>query len=114
MEPELALRIRRVVRAIPRGKVLAYSQVALLAGIPGGARRVGKALSASRGLPWWRVLRADLTLAKEVALQQAKHLVKEGVPVKGRKVPASAKASLAEVTKTLARETRERDRVRAK
>lgn len=101
LKPELALRIRRVVQAIPRGKVLGYARVAILAGIPGGARQVGRAMSTLSGLPWWRVLRSDLTLAEAVAVKQARHLRAEGVQVKGRQVSASARATLAEVLERL-------------
>jgi len=52
--------IYRVVSRIPRGSVATYGQVALLAGLPGRARLVGYALSASndRSLPWQRVINA--------------------------------------------------------
>jgi methylated-DNA-protein-cysteine methyltransferase-like protein len=50
----------RVVRRIPRGRVATYSEVALAAGKPRGARQVGFALAALRGtrhdVPWQRVL----------------------------------------------------------
>ncbi len=48
-----------VIRAIPRGKVATYGQVAALAGSPLGARqivRVLHALSTQEGLPWHRVI----------------------------------------------------------
>ena len=38
---EFARRVYEVVRAIPRGRVLSYGQVARLAGNPRGARGVG-------------------------------------------------------------------------
>ncbi len=49
------------IAAIPRGKVASYGQIAELAGIPRGARMVGRALGkapASLQLPWFRVLNA--------------------------------------------------------
>lgn len=50
-------RILEIVRAIPRGKVLTYGQVALLAGAPRGARQVGRILYArGRSAPWQRVI----------------------------------------------------------
>ncbi len=82
----------RVVRAIPRGRVLSYSRVAVLAGLPGRARLIGKVMGriGSR-VPWWRVLRADRTLAEEVALEQARRLHAEGVRVTDAgRVPRSA------------------------
>jgi methylated-DNA-protein-cysteine methyltransferase-like protein len=50
-------RVLEIVRAIPRGKVLTYGQVALLAGAPRGARQVGRILYArGRTAPWQRVI----------------------------------------------------------
>ena len=82
----------RVVRAIPRGQVLSYSRVAVLAGVPGRARLVGKVMSrVGPGVPWWRVLRADRSLAEEVAVEQARRLRREGIRVtEAGRVPRSA------------------------
>jgi len=55
------LKIYRVVRRIPRGRVATYGQVAELAGLDGHARQVGYALHAvpaSIKLPWHRVINA--------------------------------------------------------
>lgn len=50
-------RVLEIVRAIPRGKVLTYGQVALLVGAPRGARQVGRILYArGRTVPWQRVI----------------------------------------------------------
>lgn len=49
----------RVVRRIPRGKVVTYGQLAELAGAPGAARAAGAAMKTSPpelGLPWQRVV----------------------------------------------------------
>ena len=78
--------VKRVVASIPRGTVLAYGEVALLAGRPGGARAVVRALNRLSGLPWWRVVRADRTLAPEVATRQARRLRAEGVRISGRRI----------------------------
>jgi methylated-DNA-protein-cysteine methyltransferase-like protein len=81
--PEAVL---RAVRAIPRGEVRSYSQVALYAGRPGAARGVGHELKelTSPSVPWWRVIRADGTLAPSVAQEQARRLRAEGVEVTQR------------------------------
>ena len=81
-----ALHVMAIVRAIPKGQTLSYGTVAALAGRPGGARAVVRALRALDGLPWWRVIRADHTLAAEVAEDQARRLSQEGVTVTGRRV----------------------------
>ena len=80
----------QVVRAIPQGAVLSYSRVAVLAGLPGRARLVGKLLASSgSGLPWWRVVRADRTLAEPVASRQARKLLAEGIRLNGVRVPTA-------------------------
>ncbi|HZH77242.1 MAG TPA: MGMT family protein [Archangium sp.] len=87
-EPETPLpfpeAVRRAVRAIPRGEVRSYAQVALYAGRPGAARGVGRELKTLGDVPWWRVIRADGTLAPAVAVEQARRLKAEGVPLKGQ------------------------------
>lgn len=58
--------IWRVVAAIPAGRVSTYGEVAKLAGLPRGARQVGRALGkapASLGLPWFRVIGAGGRIA---------------------------------------------------
>jgi methylated-DNA-protein-cysteine methyltransferase related protein len=50
-------RVLDIVRAIPRGRVLTYGQVAALADTPRGARQVGRILySFGRPVPWQRVI----------------------------------------------------------
>jgi methylated-DNA-protein-cysteine methyltransferase related protein len=50
-------RVLEIVRAIPRGRVLTYGQVALLVGTPRGARQVGRILYVSgHKSPWQRVI----------------------------------------------------------
>ncbi|MBF5042696.1 MGMT family protein [Aggregicoccus sp. 17bor-14] len=73
--------VARAVRAIPRGQTRSYSQVALYAGRPGAARGVGRELRTLQNVPWWRVIRADHTLAPAVAHEQAQRLRAEGVKV---------------------------------
>jgi methylated-DNA-protein-cysteine methyltransferase-like protein len=92
---ELQRAIEAVVKAIPRGKTLSYAGVALRANKPGAARAVVRALHSLKGVPWWRVIRSDGTLAKEVAAQQAPRLRREGVKVTGRRVDRSADAARA-------------------
>jgi len=58
--------IWHVVAAIPAGRVSTYGEVAKLAGLPRGARQVGRALGkapASLRLPWFRVIRAGGRIA---------------------------------------------------
>lgn len=75
-----------VVRAIPKGTTLSYAGVALRANRPGGARQVVKALRELEGVPWWRVIKSDGTVAREMVGRQAPALRREGVTVVGRRV----------------------------
>ena len=81
-------RVWSVVEAIPAGCVASYGQVAELAGLKGGARRVGGALAKApdRGsLPWHRIIKADGKIAIPVGStgrqEQIRRLGHEGVVV---------------------------------
>lgn len=55
-------RVLLIVSAVPRGKVVTYGQVALLAGTPRRARQVGMVLNGLRDfeeIPWHRVINAE-------------------------------------------------------
>ena len=86
-EPGLTERIYAVVRAIPRGKVATYGQLAELAGIPRGHRLAARAMRVCpAGLPWHRVVgkkdarRAQINVQDpEHAALQRKRLAAEGV-----------------------------------
>ena len=83
-------RIWAVVAAIPRGTVATYGQVAALAGLPRGARLVGRAMSQlppGTRLPWHRVINAagQLSIPGTGAARQKALLEAEGVAFgKGR------------------------------
>jgi alkylated DNA nucleotide flippase Atl1 len=69
------------VREIPEGFVRTYGDVS-----PGAPRYAGSVLSEVHGpdLPWWRVVRADGSLAK--GAEQAVRLREEGVRFRGARV----------------------------
>ncbi len=49
--------VYRVVRRIPKGRVMTYGQIAAILGAPRAARAVGYAMRACpEGLPWQRVI----------------------------------------------------------
>ena len=49
--------VYRVVRKIPKGRVMTYGQIATILGAPRAARAVGYAMRASPGqIPWQRVI----------------------------------------------------------
>jgi methylated-DNA-protein-cysteine methyltransferase-like protein len=84
-KPERA--IYAVVRAIPRGHVATYGEVAELAGMPRGHRIVARAMRTCPGsLPWYRVVgkkdarRGQINIGDgEHAHVQRTRLEKEGV-----------------------------------
>ncbi len=84
--------VASVVRAIPKGQTLSYAGVALRANKPGGARQVVKALNGLKGIPWWRVIKSDGTIAKEMVSAQAPRLRREGLEVVGRRVRPRGRA----------------------
>jgi len=98
-------RILAAVRAIPRGEVAGYGEVARRAGLPGRARWVARLLAASDdpALPWHRVLRSDGRIAfppgSAAWEEQARRLRAEGVPLRdGRaRIDRGAKTLDAEV-----------------
>ena len=69
------------VRGIPAGFVRTYGDVS-----PGAPRFAGTVLFEvdEPDLPWWRVVRADGSLAK--GARQRQRLVAEGVPFRGERV----------------------------
>jgi methylated-DNA-protein-cysteine methyltransferase-like protein len=75
-------RVARVVRRIPPGSVASYGAVARLAGRPGAARAVGRALGKSLDVPAQRVVDARGRLAPGWEREQAERLRAEGVAVR--------------------------------
>jgi len=82
--------IQRVIRAIPRGRVASYGEIAARAGLPRRARLVGRVLGESDGLPWHRVVRASGRSAfapgSRGFREQCQRLRAEGVVVVSGKV----------------------------
>ena len=86
-------KICSIVSKIPSGKIMSYGEVARAAGFPRHARMVSKAMRRSpKDLPWFRVVRANHTLAfdpdSEQYQKQLDLLKKEGVSIiKGKVIP---------------------------
>jgi methylated-DNA-protein-cysteine methyltransferase-like protein len=85
--------VYRIVRRIPRGKVVTYGQIATMLGSPFMARQVGWAMhGCPAGLPWQRVLGAGGRIlinslsTGEGPLLQRKLLELEGVQFLGSRV----------------------------
>jgi len=83
--------VYRIVKQIPRGRVLTYGALAKLARLPGGGRTAGHAMAATprgKGIPWHRVLGAGgkLLIREPYSSLQRKLLESEGVPLRERRV----------------------------
>ncbi|MGV2990670.1 MGMT family protein [Vibrio sp. E150_011] len=73
-----------VIHQIPLGSVTTYGQIAKMAGYPGYARQVGKALSnlpKGSTLPWHRVIngKGEISLSGDRFSVQRAILMEEGV-----------------------------------
>src|SRR5262249_392424 len=78
--------VKKLVKQIPRGRVLSYGAVAKILRLPGGARSAGRAMAATphgRGIPWHRVLAASgkILIREPYSSLQRKLLESEGVEV---------------------------------
>lgn len=91
------IRIWQTVQAIPAGKVACYGQIADLAGLPGRARMVGKALGyvpeggwKNKPVPWFRVINSQgkisFSTSSEPFQRQKQCLQDEQVVVIGARI----------------------------
>ncbi len=84
---EFERRVKERIKAIPKGQVATYAQIAALAGNHRGARQVARVLHSSSDkdkLPWHRVInsRGGISLPKGRGFEEQKRLLtKEGVDV---------------------------------
>jgi methylated-DNA-protein-cysteine methyltransferase related protein len=85
--------IWRIVHSIPAGKVASYGDVAKHAGLPRGARLVGRALSNLPGdstLPWHRVINSRGTISfpqgSPQYREQRERLLAEGIIFRNEKI----------------------------
>ena len=83
--------VYKLVKQIPRGRVLTYGAVARVLGLPGGARTAGRAMAgcpSGKGIPWHRVVGAGgkLLIREPYASLQRKLLETEGIVMTERRV----------------------------
>jgi len=83
--------VYRLLRRVPRGHVVTYGQLAVLAGFPRRARAVGRAMRECPGdVPWHRVVNAQGAISPRRVmsgmLTQRIRLEQEGVRVRGGRV----------------------------
>ncbi len=83
-------KVHRVVKKIPKGKVMSYMKVASLAGKPLAFRAVGNILGANRDskIPCHRVIRSDGRIGgyNKGVCKKSSLLQKEGVVIDSWKV----------------------------
>jgi methylated-DNA-protein-cysteine methyltransferase-like protein len=86
-------RILDAVRAVPRGRVASYGEIAERAGLPRRARLVGRVLAqlpTGTRVPWHRVVNAQgrisLPPGSSAAREQRQRLLAEGVRLSGGRV----------------------------
>jgi methylated-DNA-protein-cysteine methyltransferase-like protein len=78
--------VYKLVKQIPRGRVITYGALAKALHLRGGARTAGRAWAATpsgRGIPWHRVVgdRGKLLIPEPYASLQRKLLESEGVKI---------------------------------
>ena len=73
------------MRALRRGELATYRDIAEEVGRPGSAQAVANVLRAALDLPWWRVLPSDGRLYRSHAPIQAPLLEAEGHRVDERR-----------------------------
>lgn len=83
---QFLMQIFAVIHQIPLGKVSTYGEIAKLAGYPGYARHVGKALGnlpEDSKLPWFRVINSQgrISLKGQDLVRQREALITENVEV---------------------------------
>jgi methylated-DNA-protein-cysteine methyltransferase-like protein len=88
--PGFHAKVHAAVRAVPKGSVTTYGDVADALGLRSVARQVGWALAAlpdGSSVPWWRVVGAGGQISRwrsASAVRQRELLRKEGTDVDGK------------------------------
>jgi methylated-DNA-protein-cysteine methyltransferase-like protein len=103
--------VYRLVRQIPRGRVLTYGALAKAIRLPGGARSAGRAMAATpsgTGIPWHRVVgeRGKILIRGPHAMLQKKLLESEGVAINESRVKLDAHAWKPRIVKKSAKTKR--------
>ena len=87
---EFTEQVIKIIKSIPKGKVMSYGQIAANAGNPWGSRQVSRILhsmSRTHDLPWHRVInsKGEISLKGEGRMIQEELLKSEGVKlIKGK------------------------------
>jgi methylated-DNA-protein-cysteine methyltransferase-like protein len=88
---DFTIEVIRIIKGIPKGKVMTYGQIAVCAGNPRGARQVSRILHSMSNvhqLPWHRVInsKGGISLTGEPGFVQASMLSDEGISVINKKI----------------------------
>jgi alkylated DNA nucleotide flippase Atl1 len=76
--------VLRIAEQVPSGHAVSYGQVAAFLE-RGGPRQVGAVMARyGAAVPWWRVIRADGTLAEPLRARARAHYLEEGTPLRSR------------------------------
>lgn len=82
MDEEFVERVLALVESIPVGRVLSYGRIAEHLGAGYGPRYVGRVMSLEgSAVTWWRVVRADGTIAGPLMAEAQMHWMEESTPV---------------------------------
>lgn len=105
--------VYRLVKQIPRGRVLSYGALARLLRLRGGARSAGRAMAATptgKGIPWHRVVgeRGKILIREPYASLQKRLLESEGVKITESRV--DLKTHLWKTSKSVSKERPSRSR----
>ena len=91
MNQDLKLKVYRIIKTVPAGKVVSYGQLAILCDMPNSARIMGKiAHYGPINLPWHRLVKSDGSMASGFVpggpTNQLKLLQTEGIELVNKKV----------------------------
>ncbi|MGA8850338.1 MAG: MGMT family protein [Aeromicrobium sp.] len=82
MDEQFTEQVLALVEQIPVGRVLSYGRVAEHLSAGYGPRYVGRVMSLEgSAVSWWRVVRADGTMAAPLMGEAQVHWLEEGTPV---------------------------------
>ncbi|NLJ52883.1 MAG: cysteine methyltransferase [Intrasporangiaceae bacterium] len=98
MDEVVVERVLRAVEQVPRGRLVAYGDIARTVGI--GARQVGWIMRHwGSNVPWWRVVNASGQLPEHLVDEAHTLWAQEGIVPSGRGVSLSDyRADLAQLT----------------
>ncbi|MGJ9423840.1 MGMT family protein [Aeromicrobium sp. CF3.5] len=87
MDEEFVERVLALVESIPVGRVLSYGRIAEHVAAGYGPRYVGRVMSLEgSAVTWWRVVRADGTIAGPLMAEAQMHWLEESTPVRRGRV----------------------------